>query len=49
MKKHTNITNEITGDYYRKNKFFEESIDWGLVGGTVAMIVGAGVVYWLAS
>lgn len=48
MKKHTNITNEITGEYYRKNKLFEEKIDWGLVGYTAAMIAGAGVIYWLA-
>lgn len=48
MKKHTNLTNEITGDYYRKNKLFEESIDWGLVGYTALMILGAGGIYLLA-
>lgn len=29
-------------------KFFKESIDWGMVGYTAAMIAGAGVIYWLA-
>lgn len=57
MKKHTNITNEIgegytqnkiTGAYYpRRNKFFEEKIDWVLVLGVLGMIIGAGGIYLL--
>lgn len=48
MKKHTNIINEITGEYYRSNSFFEEQIDWGMIGWTVAMMGVCGVIYLVA-
>lgn len=34
----TNLDHEITGEYYRKNKFFEEKVDYKMVIGVVAMI-----------
>lgn len=43
--KTTFFTNEITGEYYRKNKFFEESIDWGMVGWIAVMIAVCGIIY----
>lgn len=46
--KHTNFNHEITGDYYHHNSFFEEQIDWAMIGWTVAMMVVCGVIYLVA-
>jgi len=47
--KHTNITNEITGGYY-KRPFWDFSWEngWGMVVGVVAMMAVAGVIYLIA-
>lgn len=48
MKKYSHFESEITGEYYRNNSFFEEQIDWGMIGWTVAMMGACGVIYLIA-
>lgn len=49
MKQHTNLTNEIDGStHYMKSDRFFDGFSWKVALGTVAMIVGAGVIYLLA-
>jgi len=48
--KHTNITNEITGEYY-KRPFWDFSLknDKWMIVGVAVMIAVAGVIYLVAS
>ena len=46
MPKHTNLDNEIDGsNHYMKSDRLFDGFDWTVAIGTVAMIVGAGVIY----
>ena len=43
MPKHTNLTNEITGSYYRPTSFFD-TFSWKVAIGVVVMIVVCGAI-----
>ena len=43
MKKHTNLSNEITGSYHNDNHLFD-TFDWKLALAVVVMIVACGVI-----
>lgn len=43
--KHTNLDYEITGSYYKPDRFFEKKFNWSVAIGVVVMILLAGVVY----
>ena len=49
MKRHSNITNEITGEYYKRPfwDFSWENDKWTIVG-VVVMIAVAGIIYLIA-